>query len=332
MKTYASAFSFVAAYCLAFCANTFAEETSAPCSVEWTGRRVVFLGDSITNDGTYIAHLETALRIADPDAEVDFINLGLSSETVSGLSEPAHAFPRPDLHERLDRVLEKAEPKLVVACYGINDAIYYPFSKQRFTAYNDGVKRLIKKCDEAKVKLVLLTPLPFDPLPGKKAGTLLPAGEKEYSWKNIYKNYDEVMQKYAAWLVELREPTVTDQAKLVACVIDLHTPVNNFLQEKRQELPDYSLSKDGVHINSDGHQLMAQIIARATGIEPRGVSPRVAERKAEIYELVKQRQDLLHDAWLSHVGHKRPGVKPGLDLKIANNMADNLLKMIKLVQ
>ena len=63
--------------------------------------RIVFLGDSITNDGHYINLLEAALRKSHPNAE--FINLGLPSEGCPGLSEPAHPFPRPDVHERLLR-------------------------------------------------------------------------------------------------------------------------------------------------------------------------------------------------------------------------------------
>src|SRR2546425_2764856 len=44
--------------------------------------------------------------------QIEFLNLGLPSETVSGLSEEGHAggqFPRPDLLERLARVLARSE-------------------------------------------------------------------------------------------------------------------------------------------------------------------------------------------------------------------------------
>jgi len=84
-------------------------------------RRVVFLGDSITYSGEYVEFIETYVRSRFPESRVEFLDLGLPSETVSGLSEPGHAggaFPRPDLHERLGRVLEKAKPDLIVACYG----------------------------------------------------------------------------------------------------------------------------------------------------------------------------------------------------------------------
>ena len=75
-------------------------------------KRILFLGDSITYGGTYIQIIEAAAIAHHPDRFIEMLNLGLSSETVSGLSEDGHAggqFPRPDLHERLDRVLKELE-------------------------------------------------------------------------------------------------------------------------------------------------------------------------------------------------------------------------------
>src|SRR5690606_6092408 len=138
----------------------------------------------------YIAWIETQLRLQGVEALPELLNLGLSSETCTGLSEPDHPFPRPDVHERLDRALAKVKPDLVVACYGINDGIYYPPSPDRFPAYQDGINRLIDKVHAAGAKLILMTPPPFDPLPMRAAGKLLPAGAEKYSYLAIYENYD----------------------------------------------------------------------------------------------------------------------------------------------
>src|SRR6476646_10487936 len=86
-------------------------------------KRVVFLGDSITYSGEYVEFIEAYFTTHFPQRQIEFLNLGLPSETVSGLSEDGHAggsFPRPDLHERLARVLEKTRPDTVIACYGMN--------------------------------------------------------------------------------------------------------------------------------------------------------------------------------------------------------------------
>ena len=95
------------------------------------------LGDSITYGGEYVDQFELFLRANFPDRRFEVLDLGLPSETVSGLSEEGHAggkFPRPDLHERLERVLAKTKPDLVTACYGMNDGIYLPFDEPTFLA------------------------------------------------------------------------------------------------------------------------------------------------------------------------------------------------------
>src|SRR6187200_869886 len=76
-------------------------------------RRIVFLGDSITASARYVAYFDAWLLTRKLDPPPVVFSAGLSSETVSGLSEEGHAggkFPRPDLFERLDRVLPLTKP------------------------------------------------------------------------------------------------------------------------------------------------------------------------------------------------------------------------------
>src|SRR5690348_6368949 len=127
--------------------------------------RIVFLGDSITYAGHYVEDIEAYYVTCFPDHHFEFLNLGLPSETVSGLSEPGHAggkFPRPDLHWRLNRVLEKARPDLVFACYGMNDGIYLPFSDERFQKFKDGMEWLHEQVVAPGAKLIHVTPPTFD--------------------------------------------------------------------------------------------------------------------------------------------------------------------------
>ena len=105
------------------------------------GDRVVFLGDSITAAGHFVSYVEAHLRLQVQGDPVEVINLGLPSEGCTGLSEPDHPFPRPNVHERLARALEKTRPDVVVACYGMNDGIYYPFSQDRFKKYQQGMQQ-----------------------------------------------------------------------------------------------------------------------------------------------------------------------------------------------
>jgi lysophospholipase L1-like esterase len=291
---------------LLFSSPVRAADTSFPLQA----KRILFLGDSITHAGHYVAWIETQLRLQGVDPLPEIIGIGLSSETCSGLSEPDHPFPRPDVHERLDRALAKLKPDVVVACYGMNDGIYYPFGEERFKAYQAGVNRLIEKVHATQAQLVLMTPPPFDPVPLKGTGKLKPAGEQKYAWFAMYEGYDDVLKRYAQWIMQ--------QSERVEMVIDLHTPITKYVSEKRKKDGTFTLSPDGIHPNLVGQQLMGQAILQAWGIESRH------EPNSELLKLITLRTMLLHDAWLSEVGHKRPGVKAGLPVDEATEKAARL--------
>jgi lysophospholipase L1-like esterase len=276
-------------------------------------RRIVFLGDSITYGGEYIEFFEAFARKEYPHLELDIINLGLPSETVSGLSEPGHAggqFARPDLHERLGRVLEIAKPDLIFACYGMNDGIYYPFGEERFAKFRDGIVRLREKAAAAGAKVVHITPPTFDPMPLK--GQTLPAGLAEY--KQPFDGYNEVLDRYSEWLVSQR----TNGWE----VIDIHSAMNLELAARRDSDPQFKFAGDGVHAGREGHWLIAEaLIDRAFG---RLTVADAVEERADIVALVKQRQQLRKDAWLTHIGHQRPGMSKGKPIDAAEAEADRL--------
>lgn len=264
-------------------------------------KRIVFLGNSITYNGKYIEDIEAYLLARYPQQRFELINLGLPSETVSGLSEDGHAngrFPRPDLHERLARVLAQTKPDLVFACYGINDGIYQPFDEGRFQKFKDGINWLHLEIVKTGAKIIHVTPPVYDELKGGKKG------------------YADVMDRYAKWLIARRKI----QNWMVA---DLHFPMKTYLEEKRKQDPEFALSKDGIHPAEQGHWLMAKSIllflggkkvAKANDIES-ALPPKVD--KEALIKLVAQKQSLMKDAWLTATGHKRPQMKPGIPLEEA---------------
>ena len=150
------------------------------------GKRVVLLGDSITQQGTYVSFLEYYLLRENPGLEFDLISVGLSSETASGLSEDDHPFPRPCIHTRLDDVLAKTKPAVLFACYGMNDGIYHPASPEREEAYQKGILQLVEKAKAAGVeKVILLSPGTFE---GKKTFS-----EPPHGYKRPHADYDQVL-------------------------------------------------------------------------------------------------------------------------------------------
>ncbi|MCX7824187.1 MAG: GDSL-type esterase/lipase family protein [Verrucomicrobiae bacterium] len=289
-------------------------------------QRVVVLGDSITYSGAYVEFLDAYVVTRFPERRMEIFNLGLPSENVSGLSEPGHAggkFPRPDLRERLGRVLAKTKPDLVIACYGMNDGIYYPFSEERFRKFQDGIRRMRERVTATGASILHITPPTFDPEPIK--ARTLPAGLPEY--RQPYVGYNEVLDRYAAWLLE--------QRKNGWDVVDVHGPMNRDLAEHRKQDPNFLLAKDGVHANETGHWIMAKQILLHLGAKDVGGADSAAAmlaahpRGKEILALVQQRQRLLKDAWLANTGHKRPGMKQGLPLAEAQAKSVEIEKQIR---
>ena len=195
-------------------------------------KRVLFLGDSITYAGHYTELFDAFIFTQFPDRHIEVIDCGLPSETVSGLSEAGHAggkFPRPDVHERLDRVLATVKPDLVFACYGMNCGIYLPFDEARFAAYQAGIRKLREKVEKSGAKIIHLTPPVFDPLP--IAARVKPADAVKDG--DMFDGYNGVLDRYSAWLVE--------QGKAEGWrVIDTHSAMAAALAEKRRTDPAFT--------------------------------------------------------------------------------------------
>lgn len=267
-------------------------------------KRILFLGDSITYAGHYVDEFEAFLITKYPDRIFEIIDCGLPSETVSGLSEAGHAggaFPRPDVHERLDRVLAAVKPDLVFACYGMNCGIYLPFDEARFAAYRAGIEKLRAKVKAAGADIIHLTPPVFDALPIK--GRVRPADTVRDG--DMFAGYDDVLSRYAAWLVE--------QGKSQGWrVVDTHTAMAAALADARKANPAFTFAGDGVHANEQGHQILAVAVLKRLGqpFDPSTVPP-------QLRKLVRQRGRILADAYLNAAGHKRPGMAKGLPLEAA---------------
>jgi len=266
-------------------------------------KRIVFLGNSITYQGKFVSYLDAYLTLRYPEKNLEIINVGLPSENVSGLTEPNHAdgkFPRPDLHERLQRVLDLLKPDLVIANYGMNDGIYLPFDEARFSKFKEGMEWMHGKIEDSGALLIHVTPPIYD----EKKGAA----------------YANVLDLYSDWLLSLR---YTQNWK----VIDLHWPMKKYQEDQRMLNPEFAFAKDGIHPNDEGHFIMAREILV-------GLGEQVNEAKTieyllssfpqgmQILQLIEQRQEIMKLAWLSQTGHQRPGITKGLSLPEAKEKID----------
>ncbi len=292
----------------------------ANASIDTGVQKILFLGNSITYAGNYITDVEVYLLTHHPDKKFEIINMGLPSETVSGLSEEGHAdgkFPRPDLHERLDRVLALTHPDIVYACYGMNDGIYLPFEETRFQKFKEGINWLHDKVIRSGAKIIHVTPPLYDELKGKKIG------------------YANTLDKYADWII--------GQNKRAGwSVVDLHYPMKKFLEAHRKvdaefKLTGFAFAEDGIHPNETGHWIMAKSILLYMG--EKDVADKMDIRSAvaahsngeKIFQLAAQRQLFMKDAWLTAAGHTRPGMKKGIPLAEAIMKAKEIGIQIELL-
>ncbi|WP_085497363.1 SGNH/GDSL hydrolase family protein [Arenibacter troitsensis] len=277
-------------------------------------KRILFLGNSITYSGQYVSYIDAYLTLQYPDRDFEIINVGLPSETVSGLSESGHAdgkFPRPDLHERLKRILERTKPDLIFSCYGMNDGIYLPFDEERFQKYKEGINWLNQEVRVNGTPIVHITPPIYD-------------GSKGEAYANV-------LDIYSDWIISKR---YTDGWK----VIDVHWPMKKYLEDQRLSNDDFYLAKDGVHPNDTGHWLMAKQLLLYLGEDEiskaNGMEEVVSQfhHGLEIWKLVEERQKIMKDAWLTSIGHQRPGMNVGLALGDALDKTEILRKQIRNLQ
>ncbi|MGC6431178.1 MAG: SGNH/GDSL hydrolase family protein [Jejuia sp.] len=256
-------------------------------------KKVLILGNSITQNGKYVDFLEYYLRKNYPKETLDIISIGLSSETVSGDSEKEHSFPRPCVHSRLDKALKLTKPDLVLACYGMNDGIYSNLDPNRFNNYKNGIQTLREKVQATGADFILMSPTPFDARQKKCSldSTL-------YSYKQPYVGYNDVLRTYSKWLIRQKEVKV----------IDLHTALENELTLLKTQYLDSTFITDGVHPNTIGHFYMAKKIL--ADIYPNiSIGSPVSEleklKNDSLFILSSKRRKIRSKGWLDYVGYIR---------------------------
>jgi lysophospholipase L1-like esterase len=295
--------------------TTFASAQEEVRDVNWQSLRAsspwLFLGDSNTYAGGYVAVLDAWLGESTP--HVKLLNLGVSSETASGLSEIDHPFKRPCVHERLRKVLTMIRPKVVFVCYGMNDGIYDPPGRERLDAYQTGMLRLASEVRASGARLICLTPPIFESDVVARKGKFGPTANGRYAYFAPYERYDEVLQQQAAWCLS--------NEMHADAVIDLHTALATEKQTRVAQDANFSFSQDGVHFGGMAHEIVAREILRGLGAPPSLLAHAPSK---EAITKANQRMVLLRDAYLSATGKNRPGLAAGNPVWYAERLADKI--------
>ena len=96
-----------------------------------------------------------------------------------------------------------------------------------------------------------------------------------------------------------------------------------YLDEQRKTDPEFVLARDGIHPNRLGHAIIADAVLRYLKLKPTG-DLRLGDDSfaafpsgLKVLKIVKEKQSIMKDAWLTKTGHNRPRMKVALPFDLA---------------
>lgn len=196
------------------------------------GDRVVFYGDSITDQRLYTTFTETYVVTRFPKMDVSFVHSGWGGDRVTG----GGGGP---IDVRLKRDVFAYQPDVITIMLGMNDGSYRAFDEKIFQTYANGYQRIIDsvKKELPGIRITVIEPSPFDDVtqPPKFPG-----------------GYNAVLVRYSEFVKQLAQ-----REKLN--VADLNTPIVAALEKAKATDADLAkkIIPDRVHPGPSGHLLMA---------------------------------------------------------------------------
>jgi len=226
------------------------------------GDRVVFYGDSITEQRLYTTFVETYVATRFPERQVMFFTSGWGGDRVTGGRGG-------NIDLRLRRDVFAHRPTVMTIMLGMNDGAYGAFDRGLFDAYRQGYEHIVDsvKRNAPAVRMTLLQPSPFDDV------TRPP---------DVERGYNSVLVRYGRFVAKLAER----QGLRVA---DLNTPVVGALKKARSADPELStkIIPDRIHPDGAGQLLMAEALLKSwnapalvTAVEIDGTNGRVVKAEA----------------------------------------------------
>jgi len=191
------------------------------------GDRIVFLGDSITEQYQYSSYIELYLTTRFPAWDLTFLNAGIGGDTAGG---GAGRFQNHVLAEK---------PTAVTINFGMNDGGYGAFNPQSAKNFAENTRKMLDMAKKASVRVAVLSPNAVDRRVNPK-----------------FKLYLETQKEFYAPLKDLAK----DHGM---AFVDQYALTRDALE--RMEKDDPAANKvrpfgDGFHTSSPGGLLMAHAI------------------------------------------------------------------------
>lgn len=209
------------------------------------GDRVLFYGDSITEQRYYPVAIETYVRTRFPNLSVKFMNSAVGGARVQGnWTAPV------DLS--LKRDVFPFKPNVVTIMLGMNDGRYQPFDSDIFNTYKAGYRHIVQSLQAQLpgVKIVLIEPTPWD--------DVTQAPSYPHNPNGVAGGYNDVLLRYSKFVRKLGE-----QEHLR--VVDFNTPLVRLMEEAMKINPMLArkIIPGRVHPSPSGELVMAQTLLKA---------------------------------------------------------------------
>ncbi|MDR2674234.1 MAG: GDSL-type esterase/lipase family protein [Opitutaceae bacterium] len=229
---------------LAFLATGLAQTASAAPSSGADGfylkdgDRVVFYGDSITDQRLYNTYVETFVVTRFPAMNVAFTHSGWGGDRVGGGGGGK-------IDVRLERDVYAYNPTVMTVMLGMNDGSYRAFDQKIFDTYQTGMRHIVDSVREKipGIRMTLIQPSPYDDVTREPK---FPGG------------YNEVLVRYGAAVKEIaadgRQLSADFNAPLVA-VLEKAKAADATLAEK--------IIPDRVHPGPAGALIMAGALLKS---------------------------------------------------------------------
>ena len=202
------------------------------------GDRVVFYGDSITDQRLYTTFVETYAVTRFPGLNVRFVHSGWGGDRVTG----GGGGP---IDVRLRRDVIAYQPTVMTIMLGMNDGSYRAYDAGIFNTFAAGYLHILDTVKTALpgIRFTVIQPSPYDDV-------TRPA--------NFEGGYNAVLVRYGQFVKQLgpREGLT---------VADLNTPVVAALEKAKVTDPELAkrIVPDRVHPGPGGHLLMAEALLKA---------------------------------------------------------------------
>lgn len=248
--------SFAVAFACVAALSTQAQSQAAGFAIH-DGDRVVFLGDSITEQRLYTTYIEAYTLTRYPNWNLTFRNVGWGGDT-AWLRQRAHpdeaklfaatgsaldSMVVDSVARGLGRDVLPLKPTFVTVKFGMNDHAYQTFRPDIFRAYERSQTEIAKVLGANGARVTFLTPQPIE--------------EKRVDPDQDARN--QSLRKFSDGLKELA-------GKANAGFVDQFAPyMNVMLAERAKDAKAFIGGGDAVHPGPAGQTLMAWAVLKGLG-------------------------------------------------------------------